>query len=90
MVAEVPDGIPIETQDADSLAPGWDRENSAYARSFGDQWLREERTAILIVPSVIARLDANALVNPNHPDAGKLIVSHPEKIGWDKRLFGKG
>jgi len=46
--------------------------------------------AILIVPSVIARLDANALVKPNHPDAKKLIVSPPEKIDWDKRLFGKG
>jgi len=90
VVAEVPGGISIETQNADSLAPGWDRENSPYARTFGDQWLQEARTAILIVPSVIARLDANALVNPNHPDARKLIVSPPEKIDWDKRLFGKG
>jgi len=89
VVAEVPDGIPIETQDTESLAPGWNLENSSYARTFGNQWLQEERTAILIVPSVIARLDANALVNPSHPDAKKLIVSLAEKIDWDKRLFGR-
>jgi len=27
------------------------------------------------------------LVNPNHSDARKLIVSPPEKIDWDKRGF---
>jgi len=36
---------------------------------------------------VIATLEWNALVNPLHPDAGRLIVSHPEKVLWDKRLF---
>jgi RES domain-containing protein len=36
---------------------------------------------------VIARLEWNALVNPQHPDAAKLLVSQPEKVVWDKRLF---
>jgi hypothetical protein len=26
-------------------------------------------------------------VNPQHPDAAKLLVSQPEKVVWDKRLF---
>lgn len=30
---------PLETQDAYSLASGWDRESSPYARTFGDQRL---------------------------------------------------
>lgn len=89
VVAEITDDIPIETHGSDSLPQGWELENSASARAFGDQWLQESRTAILVVPSVIARLDANALVNPAHPDAKKLIITPPEKIIWDKRLFEK-
>jgi RES domain-containing protein len=90
VIAEVPAGVSIETHDADSLPSGWDLENSASARAFGDQWLQESRTAVLIVPSVIARLDANALVNPIHPDAKKLSITSPEKVVWDNRLFKRG
>ncbi|MEC4746930.1 RES domain-containing protein [Methylomicrobium sp. Wu6] len=87
IVAEAPDDVSLEMHDPDSLPHSWDIENSVTARAFGDRWLQESRTAILVVPSVIARLDANALVNPNHPDAKKLIISLPERIIWDKRLF---
>lgn len=74
VVVEVPEGVSVATYDEQNLPAGWDSENSAAARAFGDQWLNEGRTAVLIVPSVIARLDRNALVNPLHPDANQLIV----------------
>jgi RES domain-containing protein len=89
VIAEVPDSVSVETHDADSLPAGWDLEDSAVARAFGDRWLQECRTAILVVPSVIARLDANALINPNHPETKKLVVAPPRPIIWDKRLFEK-
>jgi RES domain-containing protein len=79
--------ISVASYDEQSLPVGWDSENSASARAFGDQWLKEERVAVLVVPSVIARLDRNALVNPLHPNANQLMVTAPEKIIWDKRLF---
>jgi RES domain-containing protein len=87
VVVEVLDGISVESHNTDTLPTDWDAENNASARAFGDQWLKEARTAILVVPSVIARLDLNALVNPLHLDASKLISSSPEKVIWDKRLF---
>ena len=87
VVADVPDGVSVASYDEQSLPAGWDSENSASARAFGDQWLKEERVAVLVVPSVIARLDRNALVNPLHPNANQLMVTAPEKIIWDKRLF---
>ncbi|MFA6051773.1 MAG: RES domain-containing protein [Methylobacter sp.] len=87
VVAEVPGNISVESYDEHSLPAEWDSENSTSARAFGDQWLNEARSAVLIVPSVIARLDRNALVNPLHPDANKLIIAAPEKVIWDKRLF---
>jgi RES domain-containing protein len=87
VIAEVPKGVTVEILEGSTLPEGWDSESTAAARAKGDQWLNEARSAILIVPSVSARLDQNALVNPLHPDAKKLIVSEPKKVIWDKRLF---
>ena len=87
VVADVPDRVSVASYDEQSLPVGWDSENSASARAFGDQWLKEERVAVSVVPSVIARLDRNALVNPLHPNANQLMVTAPEKIIGDKRLF---
>lgn len=87
IVAEVSEDVSVEIIQENLLPQVWDLENTASARAFGDQWLNEARSAILIVPSVIARLDRNAIVNPFHPDAKKLIVSEPQKVIWDKRLF---
>jgi RES domain-containing protein len=85
--AQVPDGVPAETHTADTLPGGWDRHSPDVARAFGDRWLEEGRTAILIVPSVVARAEFNALVNPAHPDAARIVISTPQQVVWDERLF---
>jgi RES domain-containing protein len=87
VIVVVPDGVSIQIADENSLPEGWDSENSTPARDFGDQWLKEAKSAILIVPSVVAKLDRNALVNPIHPDAKKLTISEPKEVIWDRRLF---
>jgi RES domain-containing protein len=89
LVASVPDDITVERHSAASLPVGWDVDNSSSARSFGDMWLAEARSAVLLVPSVVARLESNALVNPLHPDATRLKISASEKVVWDKRLFAR-
>ncbi|NOT84813.1 MAG: RES domain-containing protein [Methylococcaceae bacterium] len=87
VIADVPDEVFVEKHEAIELPDGWDTDNNTYGRAFGDQWLNEKRSAILLVPSVVAKLDWNALVNPAHPDANKFIISTSEKVIWDKRLF---
>ncbi|MFC0694183.1 RES family NAD+ phosphorylase [Paraburkholderia humisilvae] len=52
-----------------------------------DTWLTEARSAVLVVPSVVARQESNVLVNPAHPDAARLVVSAPQPVIWDERLF---
>jgi RES domain-containing protein len=89
LVASVSDDITVERHSAASLPVGWDVDNSSSARNFGDIWLAEARSAILLVPSVVARLESNALVNPLHPDATRLKISASEKVVWDKRLFAQ-
>lgn len=87
VTVDVADGVSVERRDADALPDGWDAEGSASARAFGDRWLDERRSAVLVVPSVVARLDRIALVNPRHPDAALLRPSEPERVVWDRRLF---
>jgi RES domain-containing protein len=87
VVADVPDDIEIERADAVSLPVGWDGPLSEVPRGFGDRWMAERRTAVLLVPSVVAREEWNALINPAHPMAQRLIVSEPSPVVWDERLF---
>jgi RES domain-containing protein len=83
----VPDEVPIESLDASTLPPGWNAPSGAEARRLGDQWLEDGRSAVLLVPSVVARLEWNALVNPRHPAAVLLRPGEPQPVLWDQRLF---
>lgn len=85
--AEVPDDVAVERRAAEALPADWDAQSQQSARGFGDAWLAEMRSAVLIVPSVVARAECNALVNPAHPDAARILVSAPRPVLWDERLF---
>ncbi len=89
VVAEVPEHVGVERHDASTLPLGWDSENASIARRFGDQWLAEARSAVLVIPSVVARMEWNAVVNPRHAAASQLVVSHSQPVIWDQRLFGR-
>lgn len=79
--------VSVERHDESSLPAGWDHADLRVARAFGDAWLRERRTAVLVVPSVVARREGNVLLNPQHPDHGRIVASRPEPVVWDARLF---
>ena len=88
--AAVPDGVPVERLDPDAL-PGWADADPAAAQGFGGAWLRERRSAVLLVPSAATGgLDLNAVVNPDHPEAGRIAVGEERPVAWDRRLFGGG
>lgn len=79
--------IPVERQDETSLPLGWDRSDLRVSRAFGDAWIRERRTAVLIVTSVVARREENVLLNPRHPDFNRISAGQAEPVIWDARLF---
>lgn len=88
VVAELDAGAGmVECHDMASLPDGWDTQDSMAARAFGDDWLESRRSLVLVVPSVVARLEFNAIVNPLHGDFGRFVVSRPEPVIWDARLF---
>jgi RES domain-containing protein len=70
------------------LPVGWDEEGSATAAAYGDAWLREQRSAVLAVPSVVVRNDVNYVINPRHPDFSTLVIgANLEEFVFDQRLF---
>ncbi|MDQ3207339.1 MAG: RES family NAD+ phosphorylase [Gemmatimonadota bacterium] len=78
----------MEILDAASLPARWRRfpsppENQA----IGDRWVAEGRSLILRVPSVIVPAAANFLINPSHPEFGKVAVGRPERFAFDPRLL---
>lgn len=83
---EIPEAL-VEVVDPADL-PRWDAKDSPAARAFGDRWLSEQRSAVLVVPSVPCQPDGrNVLINPHHPDASQIRVSAPFDVPWDERLF---
>jgi len=87
VAAQVPDDVTVERAGADVLPAAWDGPDLAIARAFGDRWIVEARSAVLLLPSVVARNEWNAMVNPAHPDAARIVVGAPEPVVWDARLF---
>ncbi len=85
----IPARVSIEECTAEGLPPGWDREDNIASRSFGDAWLESRRSAVLIVPSAVAKYEKNVLINPAHPDFKWIVGSRPEAVVWDARLFGR-
>ena len=82
----IPPDLPIE--DAFVNPPvGWNVEDGAPAQAHGGAWLLSCRTPILRVPSVVVPRECNYVVNPAHPLAGSIVVSDPEPLVWDDRLF---
>jgi RES domain-containing protein len=69
--------------------PGWREPDSAVARSYGAIWIRERRSAALLVPSAVTGIDLNLVINPLHPDLGRIAVGPETPVTWDKRLFSR-
>lgn len=83
----VPRGASYEVLSEPAL-PGWDAPEGTASRAFGSTWARERRSLLLLVPSVIARLDRNVLLNPAHGEFATVEPSLHAPVHWDRRLFG--
>lgn len=53
----------------------------------GDDWVQDQSSLVLQVPSVVIPEESNYLINPKHPDFEKLIFSDIESYRFDPRLF---
>jgi RES domain-containing protein len=87
----LPPGLSYEELNTATL-PAWaDPAPSLTSKAYGEAWHRERRSLLLFVPSVVARLEFNVLINPDHPEFAKIEAParhHP--VWWDPRLFATG
>lgn len=56
-------------------------------RRLGDAWLRQGRSAVLRVPSIVAPEASNLLLNPRHPRAAEAVVLAQAPFRFDPRLW---
>jgi RES domain-containing protein len=55
---------------------------------FGDNWIREARSAVLAVPSIIIPEELNYLLNPAHADFWRIAITRPpQDFVLDPRLL---
>ena len=85
----IPGDVSVEHHDEGSVPAGWDHRNLHQARAFGDEWFSARRSAVLVVPSVVARREGNVLLNPLHSDVKRIVPGMSEPVVWDARLFGR-
>ena len=85
----IPGDVSVEHHDEGSVPAGWNHRNQHAARAFGDEWLSARRSAVLVVPSMVARREGNVLLDPLHSDFKRIVPGRPEPVVWDARLFGR-
>jgi len=82
----IPAGTSYEVVTPHSLR-GWDSPSQKTSKKFGDRWVKQRRSAILLVPSIVARVDNNILINEAHPEFHRITTSLNQPVVWDSRLF---
>jgi RES domain-containing protein len=80
---EAPDDLALRRVRAAQLAVVHGRERERRCRAIGDAWLRERQGALLLVPSGLVPVEGNALINPRHPHAGRIVVAELTPLIWE-------
>jgi RES domain-containing protein len=85
---DMPDEIETITLDAAVLPAGWWETRDESLRRFGDEWVREGRSAAaLLVPSAAMRGEWNMLLNPAHAQFSRIVFMEPVRFEFDLGMF---
>jgi RES domain-containing protein len=86
IMVDIPDEVSRQSVDEAQLPTDWSRRITV-TRAWGDRWLREGATAVLVVRSVLVPETYNALINPRHADAARIKRLAVMPYPLDSRLF---
>jgi RES domain-containing protein len=84
--ATVPEAS-VETIKLDVLPRNWRGLDNKRCRDVGSEWARSLRSVALKVPSVVVDGDWNVLLNPKHPEFGKVKIGVTKPFRFDERMF---
>ncbi len=82
---EIPDAKEITEISYKKIKKNWHQEIE-YTQWMGDQFIQNNQTLILKVPSAIVPQENNFLLNPFHADFKKVKIISSELLELDKRL----
>jgi RES domain-containing protein len=82
---DVPDDVERQEVGEAQLPADWPR-RPMVTRAWGDRWLKENRSLVMVVRSVLLPETYNVLINPRHPEAARVsrVASFPYPV--DARL----
>ena len=90
VTAEIPDDLPTQRIAGDELSSNWRRSPApGELARIGDEFVRRAERCVLIVPSALAPHENNWLLNPQHADFRKVVLSTVEPLNYDTRMFGR-
>lgn len=86
LAVDVPDAL-VEHLDPSGLPADWRGwPHPASTKRIGRTWFDEQRSVALVVPSAVVPHEANALLNPQHPEFRQAVIGRPEPFPIDTRL----
>ncbi len=81
----VPDDCEVPALDVEEN-PEW--QDEMRSREIGEAWVKSGRSVALLVPSFVARpWGWNVVINPMHPEFGRLVVAEAVGVRWDPRVI---
>lgn len=86
--AEIPDTISMDEVSLADLPGDWQsRFEDSELQQVGAEWIARGSSAVLIVPSAVVPQERNIIINPQHEDFDKIIISPVESYIFDTRLL---
>ncbi len=83
---DVPEALVMRLAATD-LPADWRREEpSASTQDLGSAWQLRGDSVALLVPSAVIPQESCLLLNPDHPDARKVMIGYPEPFRFDDRF----
>jgi RES domain-containing protein len=92
MTILIPKSVSIEEIQSNQLPENWnnlDENAHLLCRTIGDNWIREQTSCVLLVPSAIIEGERNIIFNPNHKDFKKITIKKVSSFAFDNRLMHK-
>lgn len=86
--AEIPADLRIESREAHDLPSDWRVYPAPDSlKDLGTAWARGREAAVLSVPSAVIPYERNVLLNPVHPDFGRIRIHPAEPFAFDPRMW---
>ena len=84
----IPDDMAFDSINIADLPENWHKtEGYPACQVIGKEWVDQNETCILQVPSSIIPDESNILINPGHPDFYKISIQSIRNFSFDERLI---